>query len=288
MNWFTTLYHNYQQRSIVERIIILNVIIFVMTYLFNTLSFLFNVDGNFIMTWFSLKPDFELLLYRPWTIITYGFLHAGFFHILFNMMVLYYFGNLFLDFFSSRQFLTYLILGIIAGGLIYILSYNFLPGLQTQQSLLVGASAGVMAVVIGISSHIPHYSLRFRFIGNIKLLYIAVALVVLDVVQIPAGNAGGHLAHLGGSLLGFLMTTYFGQGKNFVLWFEGLFAKNKKQPLKTVYKNSKQSKQTKYQNKESKSEEQKRIDSILDKISKSGYDTLTKEEKDYLFKAGKK
>lgn len=288
MNWFTKLYYNYQQRNIVERIIILNVVIFVLTYLFNTLSFLFNVDGNFIMTWFSLKPDFDMLLYRPWTIISYGFLHAGFFHILFNMMVLYYFGNLFLDFFNSRQFLTYLILGIISGGLIYILSYNFLPGLQTQQSLLVGASAGVMAVVIGIASHIPHYSLRFRFIGNIKLLYIAVALVVLDVIQIPAGNAGGHLAHLGGSLLGYLMTTYFGQGKNFVEWFEGLFYKKKKQPLKTVYKNTQQTKETSFRRKESKSEEQQRIDSILDKISKSGYETLTKEEKDYLFKAGKK
>ena len=120
MNWFTNLYENYRERSIVERIIIINVVIFAVTYLFNTLSFLFNVDGNFIMTWFSLKPDFELLLYRPWTIITYGFLHAGFFHILFNMMVLYYFGNLFLDFFNSRQFLVYLMLGIISGGLIYI------------------------------------------------------------------------------------------------------------------------------------------------------------------------
>ena len=172
-----------------------------------------------------------------------------------------------------------------------MLSYNFLPGLQTQQSLLVGASAGVMAVVIGIASHIPQYSLRFRFIGNIKLLYIAVALVVLDVVQIPAGNAGGHLAHLGGSLIGFLLTTYFGQGKNLISWFEGFFSKNKKQPLKTVYKNTKQTKQTKqtsYQKKETKSEQQTMIDSILDKISKSGYDTLTKEEKDYLFKAGKK
>ena len=169
-----------------------------------------------------------------------------------------------------------------------MLSYNFLPGLQTQQSLLVGASAGVMAVVIGIASHIPQYSLRFRFIGNIKLLYIAVALVVLDVVQIPAGNAGGHLAHLGGSLIGFLLTTYLGQGNNFISWFEGFFSKNKKQPLKTVYKNKKQTKQTNHQKKETKSEQQTMIDSILDKISKSGYDTLTKEEKDYLFKAGKK
>ncbi len=288
MNWFSNLYQNFLQRNIVERIIIINVFIFVMTYLFNTLSFLFQIDGNLIMSWFSLKPDFEMLLYRPWSIITYGFLHAGFFHILFNMMVLYYFGNLFLDFFNAKQFLTYLFLGIISGGLIYIISYNSLPGLQTQESLLVGASAGVMAVVIGVASHIPQYSLRFRFIGNIKLLYIAVALVVLDVVQIPAGNAGGHLAHLGGSLLGFLMTTYFSQGKIFIGWFEGLFTKNKKKPLKTVYKNKKQSKQTSYQSKESKSEQQIRIDSILDKISKSGYDTLTKEEKDYLFKAGKK
>ncbi|MGI9533213.1 rhomboid family intramembrane serine protease [Lutimonas sp.] len=285
MNWFTNLYQNFLGRNIVERVIIINVVIFVLTYLFNTLSFLFQIDSNFIMTWFSLKPDFDLLLFRPWTIISYGFLHAGFFHILFNMMILFYFGNLFLDFFNAKQFLTYLFLGIISGGFIYILSYNFLPGLKTQQTLLVGASAGVMAVVIGIASHIPQYSLRFRFIGNIKLLYIAVALVVLDVIQIPAGNAGGHLAHLGGSLIGFLLTHYLNQGKNIIASFESLFSRSKKQPLKTVYKNTKQ---TNYQKKESKSEQQQRIDSILDKISKSGYDTLTKEEKDYLFKAGKK
>jgi len=247
MNWFTNLYKTFLGRSIVEKIIIINVVIFIVTYLFNTLSFLFQVDGNFIMTWLSLKPDFELLLYRPWTIITYGFLHAGFFHIFFNMMVLYYFGNLFLDFFNSRQFLTYLFLGILSGGLIYMLSYNFLPGLQTQESVLVGASAGVMAVVIGIASHIPQYSLRFRFIGNIKLLYIAVALVILDVVQIPAGNAGGHLAHLGGSLIGFLLTTYFGQGNNFISWFEGIFSKKRnnlsKLSIKTPSRRNRQSKQ---------------------------------------------
>ena len=288
MNWLTNLYQNFLQRNIVERIIILNVVIFILTYLINTLSFLFQIDGNIVMTWFSLQPDFELLLYKPWTIISYGFLHAGFFHIVFNMMVLYYFGNLFLDFFNSKQFLTYLFLGIISGGLIYMTSYNFLPGLQTQNSLLVGTSAGVMAVVIGIASHIPQYSLRFRFIGNIKLLYIAVALIVLDVVQIPAGNAGGHLAHLGGSLIGFLLTTYLAQGNNFISWFERIFSKDKKQPLKTVYKNTQKSKQKSNQKKESKSDQQVKIDSILDKISKSGYDTLSKEEKDYLFKAGKK
>ena len=284
MNWMTNLYHNFLSRSIVERIIILNVAIFVLTYLFNTFSFLFQIDGNFIVNWSSLQPDFELLLFRPWTIITYGFLHLGFFHILFNMLVLYYFGNLFIDFFNSKQFLAYLLLGIISGGFIYMLSYNYLPGLKTQASLLVGASAGVMAIVIGISSHIPHYSLQFRFIGNIKLLYIAVVLVVLDIVQIPSGNAGGHLAHLGGSLLGFVMTKYLDQGTGLITWITGTMVKKEKRPLKTVYKSSKK---TTYK-KETKSEEQARIDSILDKISKSGYNTLTKEEKDYLFKAGKK
>ena len=193
-----------------------------------------------------------------------------------------------MDFFNSKQFLLYLILGIISGGFIYMLSYNYLPGLKTQNSLLVGASAGVMAIVIGISSQIPHYSMSFRFIGNIKLLYIAVALVVLDLVQIPTGNAGGHLAHLGGSLLGFLMTIYFDQGKGLISWMSGAFIKKEKKPLKTVYKNTKNTKNTTYKKKETKSEEQARIDSILDKISKSGYDTLSKEEKDYLFKAGKK
>lgn len=285
MNWLSNLYQNYLARNIVEKIIIINVVIFVLTYLFNTLSFLFQIDGNFIVNWFSLQPDFGLLLFRPWTLVSYGFLHVGFFHILFNMLVLYYFGNLFMDFFNAKQFLTYMILGIISGGLVYMLSYNYLPGLQTQESLLLGASAGVMSVVIGISSHIPHYSLRFRFIGNIKLLYIAVFFVTLDLVQIPAGNAGGHLAHLGGSLIGFMLTKYLNQGSNFIAWVEGLMVKKDKRPLKTVYKNKERST---YQPKESKSEQQKRIDSILDKISKSGYDTLSKEEKDYLFKAGKK
>ena len=285
MNWMTNLYHNFLSRSIVERIIILNVAIFILTYLFNTFSFLFQIDGNFIVNWFSLQPDFELLLFRPWTIITYGFLHLGFFHILFNMLVLYYFGNLFIDFFNSKQFLAYLLLGIISGGFIYMLSYNYMPGLKTQASLLMGASAGVMAIVIGISSHIPHYSLHFRFIGNIKLLYIAIVLVVLDVVQIPSGNAGGHLAHLGGSLIGFILTRYLNQGTGLITWISGSMTKKEKRPLKTVYKSTKK---TTYQKRETKSEEQARIDSILDKISKSGYDTLTTEEQDYLFNAGKK
>ena len=278
----TDIYHRFMERNVVEKIIIITILIFIFTYLFNTLSFLFNADANLIVEWFSLKPSFELLLYRPWTIITYGFLHIGFFHILFNLMILYYFGTLFLDFFDSKQFLTYYLLGIFSGGLIYMLSYNYLPALQTQQTLLVGASAGVTAIVVGIASYIPNYSLNFRFIGSIKLVYIAIAMVILDVVQIPTGNAGGHLAHLGGALIGFLLTRYMNKGSLIIAIWNGLWSTSKKTPLKTVYKNRKSEVTSTSFN-----FDQKKIDSILDKISKSGYDTLTKEEKDYLFKAGK-
>lgn len=284
MNRAANLYDKFRSRNIVERIILLNILLFLLTYLFNTLTFLFNGQGNLLVDWLALKPGFEALLMRPWSILTYGFLHMGLLHILFNLLFLYYFGNLFLDFFSSRQFLAYYLLGIAAGGLIYMLSYNYLPALKTQETILVGASAGVTAIVIGIASHIPHYALQFRFIGNIKLLYIAVAMVVLDVLQIPNGNAGGHLAHLGGALLGFLMTRYFSQGSALISWFEQLFRPKSKGPLKTVYKSSGPSKAAS----RPESMEQERIDSILDKISKSGYETLTKEEKDFLFKAGKK
>jgi len=282
-NWLFNIKQKYLTGNIVEKIIFINIAVFIFTYLLNTLSFLLEMDGNFIINWFALRPHFDTLLFKPWTIFSYGFLHSGFFHILFNLLFLYYFGNLFLNFFSRKQFLAYYFLGIISGGLIYILSYNYLPALKTQETLLVGASAGVTAILIGIASHIPNYSLRFQFIGNIKLLYIAIAFVALDIIQIPNGNAGGHLAHLGGALVGFLLTRYFQQGTGFIQWLENLFLRKEQKPLKTVYK----SKKSTGTNERNPKNQQIKIDRILDKISKSGYETLTKEEKDFLFKVGK-
>jgi membrane associated rhomboid family serine protease len=278
----TDLYQKFKERNVVEKLIILNILVFILTYLLNTASFLFNYDGNILVDWFALQPSFEQLLYRPWTLVSYGFLHVGFFHILFNLLILYYFGNLFLDFFNSGQFLTYFLLGVVSGGLIYMIAYNYLPALQTQQTILVGASAGVTAIVVGIATHIPNYALHFRFLGSIKLMYIAIAMVVLDIVQIPAGNAGGHLAHLGGALMGFALTRYMNKGQGVTEWWNNQWGGSKRTPLKTVYRSDPSTKKdagVEY--------DQKRIDTILDKISKSGYETLTKEEKDYLFKAGK-
>ena len=164
-----------------------------------------------------------------------------------------------------------------------MLSYNYFPALKTRQTFLVGASAGVTSVIIGIASLIPHYALSFRFIGNIKLMYIAIILVAIDIIQIPNGTAGGHLAHLGGALIGFLLTTKLNKGQGLILWMESLLQPKQKSPLSTIHKRDKST----INKKENSIGRQKRIDEILDKISKSGYDALSKEEKDFLFKVGK-
>jgi len=282
-NWIEDIKNKYHASNIAEKLIFINIFVFVFTFLLNTFSALFKIDGNLIIDWFALSPHFDSLLFKPWTIISYGFIHSGFFHILFNLVFLYYIGNLFLNFFNKKQFLTYYFLGIIFGGIIYILSYNYLPALKSQQTVLVGASAGVTAILVGLATHIPHYALRFQFFGNIKLMYIAIGFIILDLIQIPDGNAGGHLAHLGGAVIGYLLTRYFNKGKEVILNFENLFQKKKEKPLKTVYKN-KQSNNKKPINPK---DHQVKIDRILDKISKSGYETLTKDEKDFLFKVGK-
>lgn len=280
MDIVTQIKQRYNLANIVERIIYINVAVFIVTFLLKAIAFLMQWDENPLFQFFALPSEFDNYLYKFWTIFTYGFLHAGIFHIFFNMLLLYYLGNLFLDFFSKKQFLTYFLGGIIAGGIIFLSSYNLLPALVNKSSILVGASAGVTAVVIGLATKIPNYAIRFRFIGAVKLWHIATVLVLIDLIQITV-NTGGHLAHLGGGLLGFTLTQYFNDGKELTNVFSNLFTKKKQKPLKTVYKKQKPSKT------ENKAEHQEKIDAILDKISKSGYDKLTKEEKDFLFSASK-
>ena len=282
-----SLINNIQQRfkyaNIVEQLIYVNIAVFIIAFAVKAFATLMQWDVDPFFDWFALPAAFENFFLKPWTIVTYGFLHGGFLHILFNLIVLFYFGNLFLDFFSKKDFLIYYFLGIIIGGLVYLVSYNYFPALKHTNAYLVGASAGIMAIVIGIATKIPNYAMHFRFIGAIKLWYIAVAFIVLDLIQMPI-NTGGHLAHIGGALVGYLLTAYFSGSKSkssIVSFFSNIFKKQK--PLKTVYKKSKPD--MSYKNSD---EHQQKIDKILDKISKSGYDALTKEEKDFLFSVGKK
>jgi len=276
--------HKFKSANIAEQVIFINIVVFVLTYVTKAIFVMMEWGENPFFSWFSLPESFNNFLSKPWTIITYGFLHGGFWHILFNLIILYYIGNLFLDFFSKRDFLIYYFLGIIFGGLLFIVGYNFFPALKTDTAYLVGASAGVTAILIGIATKIPNYELNFRFIGAIKLWYIAAGFIMLSIIQISLKvNTGGNLAHLGGALTGFLLTNQVDKGKNLSAFFSNLFTSKKQSPLKTVYKKSTSSNTPKSSN-----AHQRKIDEVLDKISKSGYDTLTQEEKDFLFTIGKK
>lgn len=274
----------FKNGTIVEQLIYINLGIFIITAILGSLSGLFQSQGNFIYQWFSLPSSFEDWMTKPWTIISYGFLHADFLHILFNCIVLYYFGRLFLDYFTPKQLLNFYVLGTLFGGVLFLFSQNYFPLFQGSRSTLVGASAGISAIVVGLATYIPNYQLRFRFIGYIKTWQLAGIFILLDVIQLAGNNGGGHFAHLGGALFGFL---YVSQASNKKLDIFGAFSKpfkTKKSPLKTVYKSKRKPAPTP---KHVKSDKQEKIDTILDKISKSGYDTLTKEEKEFLFKQRK-
>lgn len=300
MNASDKIKYKFQTATVVEKLIGINVLIFLLVYLFRTLGFLFQFPSDFLMEWLVFPKDIEEFIFKPWTIITYAFLHGGLWHILSNMLILYFSGIYFLNYFSPKRLLNYYFLGAIVGALVYMLSYNLFPAFQaTGRSYLLGASAGVMAVLVGIATYIPQMRVRLLLLGSIKFWYIAAFLVLLDVIQIPMGNAGGHLAHLGGALLGYVYTTQLQKGNDIGSWFGKLMdgfvsifkPTPKKARMKTVYRKGKKTtsstSRTTVASRMNKDEKQKQIDDILDKISKSGYDSLSKAEKDFLFKAGK-
>jgi len=275
--------YRFKRSGIVEQLIYINVGVYLFMHLFNTVGYLFEISDNLIFSLFSLPANFTEFIYKPWTIISYGFLHGGFTHILWNVIALYYFGRLFIEYFTTKSLLNFYLLGTFFGGLFFLISYNFFPVFKdNSNSILVGASAGVSAIIIGIATYLPNYQLKFPLIGFVKLWYLAAFFVALDIIQIPAGNAGGHLAHLGGALFGYLYVKNFGNKDINLL---SVF-KRKKKPFKKVYKTK--NKQTKTQvNTSSYKNNQDEINNILDKISKNGYDTLTKDEKEFLFHQGK-
>jgi membrane associated rhomboid family serine protease len=292
MNTFEQAKYKFRMANVVEKLIVVNVLTFVLIYLFQVVFFLFEMPLNTISDWLVFSKDPEDLLYKPWSIITYAFLHQGLFHIFFNMLILFYFGNYFLTYFTPKRLLNFYFMGAIAGALVYLLSYNFFPVFSgVGRSYMLGASASVMAVLVGIATKVPNLGVRLILIGTVKLWQIAAVFVVLDLVRMPMGNAGGHLAHLGGAILGYVYVKQLDKGNDIGAWWEslsdwfvGLFSSSKKKPFRTVHRTSTTRKSQ--PKKQDKGEKQKKIDIILDKISKSGYDSLSKEEKDFLFKSG--
>lgn len=287
--------YQYARLSVSEKLIAINVLVFIVMGLITALI------GPNIENWFALPQDFYDFLVQPWSLVTYSFLHGGIFHILWNMYILWVAGRILLNLFDGRRFLNIYFLGVVFGGLLFLLSYNIFPALMGQKTYLIGASAGVMAVLIFVCTYIPNQEVRLIFF-NVKLWQIGVFVVLMDLVQIPlGGNVGGRLAHLGGAFLGYVYARQLFKGTDIGAGFSkiidgigDMFKSSGKSPgksgkkarMKTVYR--KKNATAGAASGSDKEDHQQKIDAILDKISKSGYESLSKAEKDYLFKAGKK
>ena len=273
--------------NVFEKIIVINFVVFVFT------SILLRFQGfGMGLEWISLSKSTSKLILMPWTLITYGFTHYSFSHLFFNMIVLYFFGRSFSNLFKSDLCLKVYLLGIFSGGLAFVLVYNIFPsGILNTVGPLVGASAGVRALIIFLCVYLPNKEVRF-FTFQFPLKYIGIALVVLDITGLFSQNSGGAIAHFGGYILGFFYARQFQKGIDMGEFTDKVIAyfSKSKSNLKTVHKKT-NNKNSSFAGK--KKEEfdrfthQKQIDLILDKISKSGYESLTQVEKDFLFRAGK-
>jgi len=281
--------YQFARLGIAEKLIAVNVLVYIINAL---LPFLFQLSSNSLVQWFELPKDFFDFLSQPWSLVTYSFFHGDLWHLFWNMVMLYFSGRIFLNLFGPGKFINVYFLGVIMGGLLFLLSYNIFPAFIGFKAALIGASAGVTAVLIFICAYIPNQEVRLFFF-NLKLWYIGAFFVIVDLIQIPSGNSGGHLAHLGGAILGYVYARQLLRGRDIGAGFGRFLGslgdlfkkKEKRSPLKTVHRKKKASEKSKVNY--DKAARQRKIDAILDKISKSGYESLSKTEKDFLFKAGK-
>ncbi|MEZ4887036.1 MAG: rhomboid family intramembrane serine protease [Chitinophagales bacterium] len=296
--------HEFRYGNVVNKLILINVAVFLAVRLLHLVMYLATNTSlgefeNDYVTWLMVPSNLKDFLWQPWSIITYMFLQTSFMHILMNMIVLYVFGKLLLGFLGDRQVFPIYVLGGIAGALLYMLVFNLSPAFQSISGThMLGASAGVMAVMLAMCAMQPNYQVMLFFIGAVQVKYIAAVFILMDLLNISQENPGGHIAHLGGALFGFFYIKQLQKGKD---WGDGLnrlmdflatvFKPGPKKP-KVVYRNEKKQEQTRAANNGKVSKQktmdplvQAKIDTILDKISESGYNSLTKEEREFLFKA---
>ncbi len=275
------------------RLIFINIAVFILITIASVLGFLLknSIISQKALDILSVPASLKVLLVRPWTLITYMFTHKDVWHILFNMLWLYWFGRIFLEYLDQRKLVAVYLLGGISGALVYILSFNIFPVYTdvVAGSIAIGASASVMAIVIAIAAYVPDYTVQLFLFGRIKIKYMALAIFILTSVMDFSTNSGGKLAHIGGAFFGYIYTLNLrhgydmGKGFNkFLDFFATLFKPRKK--LKVTHKKV----ATEYEYNKIKTDHQKDINIILDKISKGGYDSLTKEEKESLFKESQK
>ena len=291
---------NYMQGSMLLRLIFINIGVFVVLYVLALGAMLMNA-GDGIVQWVKVPGDLGLLLRRPWTLITYMFAHVDFLHILFNMLWLYWLGRIFMEYFSPKQLTGVYLLGGLGGALLFLLAYNSLPYFRTQPNTnyLIGASASVIAIVVATAVYAPDYRIGLLFFGEVPLKWVAIITVAFAVLGLDAGNVGGNIAHIGGAVMGAWFALRIKRGRDItrplntaidtvVGLFNGRTWKmpkfSKKTDTKRQVDQESQARATRPPDGVSEDE----LDKILSKIKVAGYDALTDEEKDKLFKASRR
>lgn len=280
----------------VGQLLVINISVFLALVIF---QFILTISGfppdesssifHSVVSWIAVPMHFNELLYKPWTFFTYMFVHYSLWHIFGNMLMLFVFGNIFQEYASSKRVFAVYMYGALIGALLALITYQFIPTfkLHAPADFMVGASAGVMAIVLAAATLVPDYVLHLLLIGPVRLKYIALFVVVLDMIGVTYfDNAGGHLSHLGGALFGYVFVAQMKKGKDlssgfnsFIFRLKQLFQRKSK--IKVVHKRSISDEEYNLKRKI----RQEEIDEILDKISSSGYESLTKKEKEILFKA---
>ena len=284
--------------NIVGRFIYVNVAVFVLLALLDVLATLFNIvsPALYLKMWTELPSSPMQFIMQPWSLFTYMFLHAGLMHLLWNMLMLYWVGKIFLSYFSTRHFVGLYLLGGIMGGLFFMVAYNLFPMFTANgsQAYLVGASAAVLAVVAAAATRVPDYRINLLFIGEIRLVTLAIIMVVSTLLLLTSNNAGGEFAHLGGAFAGWLFVNRLNKGRDITTYVNKmvdalvtlcskLFDAAKKPKMK-IYKGKRQND---YDYNAQKKEQNADLDAILEKLKKNGYESLTEEERKRLFDASK-
>ncbi len=283
-SWVGDLWHKaFRSGNPLYLFIAINILVFVslsLLSLVTALGFTAIPLSGYLVSWLQLPASVTAWLHKPWTLATYMFTQQGLFHILFNMLWLFWLGIIFLDFLKKRQFTFVYLAGGVVGGLLYLLAYNLIPVFKADafRTVMIGSSASVSAVVFATAALLPDYTIRMLFFGNVRLKYLALAFIVIDVLAIAGMNAGGSIAHIGGALFGFIYIKRLQNGQD---WSRMLGRRERgKRKLRVIHNETPSYEEPLVPNQEV-------IDRILDKISQSGYDSLTKAEKEALFKASK-
>ncbi len=291
------------------QLILINIIVFVFLSILKLFGD-FGAVGLFSVIYdnFNIPPLFSEFIYKPWTLITYAFSHSlsDFFHIIMNMLVLYWFGSLVKEYLGSDKLISIYILGAIAGGVIYLIAYNLIPFyMQRLESFgefsgMVGASASVFAIAVAAATLLPQHRFYLIFLGPVRIVYIVAVYVFFSIIGSTGSNAGGNLAHLGGALIGYIYVARLQKGTDigkfiisFITFIKSFFIRQSNIKVSYKRKESKSKSSSAGKTKRSKpskgggrSASQDEIDAILDKINASGYESLSKEEKQKLFNAG--